>query len=144
MGIYFIMGLWVQLTYHSYSILIHDLLQVSLMSYALGRSHLSILDHPYLPALCLYMGGCQYLLWVYFEWGVIIHLLLFLMSCITIIIYQLWCEGVSGTAWTVITYLIIFTLFAPYSSSITWSTRDHISVVVCLSSYPYLTPYYPN
>ena len=27
------------------------------------------------------------------------------MSCITVIIYQLWCGGVSGTTWTVITYV---------------------------------------
>ena len=36
--------------------------------------------------------------------------------------------------------IIVFTLFAPYASSTTWSTRDHISVTVCLSSYPYLNP----
>jgi hypothetical protein len=57
------------------------------------------------PVLCMYMGGCQYFLWVYTEGRVIIHLSLFVTRCITVIIYQLWCGGVSGTAWTVIRYV---------------------------------------
>ena len=33
-------------------------------------------------------------------------MLLIVTRCITVIIYQLWCGGVSGTAWIIITYVL--------------------------------------